>query len=482
MSTKTLISQPGIVDFTRSTVAYAPSASLCLLLADFIGVSVVFWLAVSSKYIFNPQLDLSFYLKVFPSALVLLAAFFLQGLYPALLLHPAEEMRRIFHSVTAVLLVLISITFLLKDGVAYSRYIFLVSWVLVTPCVLLCRALARKLFSHRSWWSIPAIVLGSGTTAQQVARSLRDTQRSLRIMGVLLDSPTAEWEADLPPVIGEISDALMVSRQRSIRYGILAMPDRSYAEIRQIIQDHGRGFHHILVVTDLLGICCTGTSLREIGGRVGLEIPQRISFVFLKMMKRCLDLIAGTALVLLLIPLFLIICIAIKITSPGPVLFSHLRYGRDGKAFRVFKFRTMATNAAQVLEDHLQRHPERMLEWQICHKLKKDPRITGVGRLLRRYSLDELPQLFNILAGHMSLVGPRPIVQSEIVRYATSYDLYTRVTPGLTGLWQVSGRNNTTYEERVAFDEYYIRNWSIWMDIYILARTFQAVLRAEGAY
>ena len=143
----------------------------------------------------------------------------------------------------------------------------------------------------------------------------------------------------------------------------------------------------------------------------GLEIPQRISFVFLKMMKRCLDLIAGTALVLLLIPLFLIICIAIKITSPGPVLFSHLRYGRDGKAFRVFKFRTMATNAAQVLEDHLQRHPERMLEWQICHKLKKDPRITGVGRLLRRYSLDELPQLFNILAGHMSLVGPRPIVQ-----------------------------------------------------------------------
>jgi Undecaprenyl-phosphate galactose phosphotransferase WbaP len=200
------------------------------------------------------------------------------------------------------------------------------------------------------------------------------------------------------------------------------------------------------------------------------------------MMKRCLDLIAGTALVLLLIPLFLIICIAIKITSPGPVLFSHLRYGRDGKAFRVLKFRTMVTNEAQILEDHLQRHPERMLEWQICHKLKNDPRITGVGRLLRRYSLDELPQLFNILAGHMSLVGPRPIVQSEIVRYATSYDLYTRVTPGLTGLWQVSGRNNTTYEERVAFDEYYIRNWSIWMDIYILARTFQAVLRAEGAY
>jgi lipopolysaccharide/colanic/teichoic acid biosynthesis glycosyltransferase len=142
----------------------------------------------------------------------------------------------------------------------------------------------------------------------------------------------------------------------------------------------------------------------------------------------------------------------------------------------------MVMNADRILESHLQRHPEHRLEWQRDHKLKEDPRVTGVGRWLRRYSLDELPQLVNILTGHMSLVGPRPIVQSEIARYATSYDLYTRVPPGLTGLWQVSGRNNTTYNERVAFDEYYIRNWSIWMDIYILTRTFQAVFQAEGAY
>jgi Undecaprenyl-phosphate galactose phosphotransferase WbaP len=199
-------------------------------------------------------------------------------------------------------------------------------------------------------------------------------------------------------------------------------------------------------------------------------------------MKRCLDLVTGAVLVLMLVPLFVAICIAIKVTSRGPVFFGHLRYGRDGKAFRALKFRTMVTNADQILADHLQRHPEQLLEWQLYHKLKKDPRITSVGRWLRRYSLDELPQLINILVGHMSLVGPRPIVKSEIVRYGTSYDLYTRVLPGLTGLWQVSGRNNTTYEERVALDEYYIRNWSVWMDLYILARTFHAVLQADGAY
>jgi Undecaprenyl-phosphate galactose phosphotransferase WbaP len=391
-------------------------------------------------------------------------------------------MRRVFHSVTAVFLVLVSTTFLRKSGAEYSRYVFLVTWALGTPAVLLGRSFIRKLVSRMSWWPVPAIVLGSGPAAQQVARSLKNTQLGLRITGVLLESPIAAWDADLPPVIGHLSDAPLISAHGFARYAILAVPHRSHAEIRQIIQDHCKSFHRILIVTDLPGICCLGISPREIGGRVGLEIPQRLCFLVPKVMKRCLDLVLSTVLLLLLLPLLLVICIGIKINSDGPVFFGHLRYGRDGKGFRALKFRTMVTNADRILEAHLQRYPEHMREWQLDHKLKNDPRITRVGRWLRRYSLDELPQLVNILAGHMSLVGPRPIVQSEIPRYAASYDLYTRVPPGLTGLWQVSGRNNTTYKERVAFDEYYIRNWSIWMDMYILARTFQAVLHADGAY
>jgi Undecaprenyl-phosphate galactose phosphotransferase WbaP len=482
MSTKTLISQPGVGYFTRSSAAYSPSSSLCLLLSDFIAVSAVFWLAVWSKHIFDPTLDLTFYSEVFPAVLIFLGAFLSQGLYPGMLLHPAEEMRRVFHSVTAVLLALVSITFFLKQGLAYSRYVFLFSWALVPPVVLLGRAFTRRLLSGMSWWPVPAIVLGSGPAAQQVARSLRNSDRGLRITGVLLDDSIASWDTDLPPVLGHLSDAPRLSGQGSVRYGILAMPQRSYAEICQVIQDHCKGFHRILIVTDILGVCCLGISPREIGGQVGLEIPQRLSFLAPKMLKRCMDLVAGTLLVLTLAPLFLLVAAAIKLTSKGPVFFGHLRFGRDGKEFRAFKFRTMVTNADQILESHLERHPELMLEWQLTHKLKNDPRIAPIGRWLRRYSLDELPQLFNIVLGHMSLVGPRPIVKSEIARYASSYDLYTRVTPGLTGLWQVSGRNNTTYEERVAFDEYYVRNWSIWMDLYIFARTFQAVLHADGAY
>jgi Undecaprenyl-phosphate galactose phosphotransferase WbaP len=486
MSANTIISPPGLVPdlarVTRSTAARIPLASLCLFVSDLIALSAVFWLAVWSKFTFSHNLDLKFYVEAFPAVVIFLGVFSFQGLYPGMLLHPAEEMRRVFHSVTAVLLVLAFTIFVLKSGDEYSRYAFLVTWALGTPAILLGRFLVRSSFREASWWPVPAIVLGSGPAAEQVARSLKDTQVGLRITGVLLESQISEWDVDLPPIIGYLSEVPLARGRWSSRYAILAMPNRSHAEIRQIIQDHCQGFHHILIVTNLPGVCCLGIAPREIGGQVGLEIPQQLCFLTPRLMKRCLDLIVSAGLLLLLTPLLLLICIGIKINSEGPIFFHHRRYGRNGKAFLALKFRTMVTNADRILTAHLERHPELMREWELDHKLKNDPRITRMGRWLRRYSLDELPQLVNILAGHMSLVGPRPIVQSEIARYATSYGLYTRVLPGLTGLWQVSGRNNTTYRERVAFDEYYIRNWSIWMDMYILARTFHAVLHADGAY
>jgi Undecaprenyl-phosphate galactose phosphotransferase WbaP len=180
--------------------------------------------------------------------------------------------------------------------------------------------------------------------------------------------------------------------------------------------------------------------------------------------------------------LFALIALAIKLTSKGPVFYGHKRNGRHGKVFRALKFRTMVLDADRLLADYLVSHTELVPEWQRNQKLKNDPRITRVGKLLRRSSLDELPQLFNVLIGQMSLVGPRPIVNDEIVKYGRGYGLYQRVLPGLTGLWQVSGRNNTTYEERVAFDEHYVHNWSVWLDLYILVRTIKTVTTAEGAY
>jgi Undecaprenyl-phosphate galactose phosphotransferase WbaP len=182
------------------------------------------------------------------------------------------------------------------------------------------------------------------------------------------------------------------------------------------------------------------------------------------------------------LPLFVLISVAIKLSSPGPIFYGQLRIGRGSRHFRAWKFRTMVAGADRVLRDHLEADPELRQEWEHDHKLKDDPRVTWIGRFLRKTSLDELPQLFNVMVGQMSLVGPRPIVDAEIDKYGETFELYKEVSPGITGLWQVSGRNNTTYQERVDLDSYYVRNWSPWLDLYILMRTIKVVLRREGAY
>lgn len=179
---------------------------------------------------------------------------------------------------------------------------------------------------------------------------------------------------------------------------------------------------------------------------------------------------------------FIILVFLIKLDSPGPVFFRQVRIGRFGRKFPVYKFRTMVQNADRVLQDYLDKSPELKAEWLATHKLKQDPRVTRLGVLLRTWSLDELPQLWNIIIGDMSLVGPRPIVDAEVEKYGKCFELYIQVRPGLTGLWQVSGRNNTTYERRVELDDYYVRNRSLKLDLQILLKTVLVVLKKDGAY
>jgi Undecaprenyl-phosphate galactose phosphotransferase WbaP len=198
--------------------------------------------------------------------------------------------------------------------------------------------------------------------------------------------------------------------------------------------------------------------------------------------KRILDI----ALVLLSAPvlllLVLVIAAAIRIDSPGPIFFSHRRIRGHGTFFTMWKFRTMCVNSAELLDEYLRSNPEARTEWNRSHKLRHDPRVTPIGRFLRRTSLDELPQLWNVLTGAMSLVGPRPIVAAEVEKYAEYFADYCMVKPGITGLWQVSGRSGTGYMQRVRLDRSYVRNWSLRGDVMILARTPRSVIRQVGAY
>jgi lipopolysaccharide/colanic/teichoic acid biosynthesis glycosyltransferase len=201
-----------------------------------------------------------------------------------------------------------------------------------------------------------------------------------------------------------------------------------------------------------------------------------------RVIKRCIDV----GLVLISMPVMFLVLGAVSalvgLSSRGPIFYSHRRILRGGVFFSMWKFRTMCVNSAEVLEEYLAQHPEARTEWNKTHKLRNDPRITPIGSFLRRYSLDELPQLWNVLAGQMSLVGPRPIVAAEVEKYADCFECYCRVKPGLTGLWQVSGRSELTYEERVALDCEYVGRWSLLKDFAILFRTFSSVIKQDGAF
>jgi Undecaprenyl-phosphate galactose phosphotransferase WbaP len=201
-----------------------------------------------------------------------------------------------------------------------------------------------------------------------------------------------------------------------------------------------------------------------------------------RVVKRSMDLFLVLVSLPVLIPLFGVIAVAMMWSSPGPVFFSHRRIRKNGAFFSMWKFRTMCVNSTEVLEDYLSAHPEARAEWYATHKLRFDPRITRIGSFLRRFSLDELPQVWNVLTGSMSLVGPRPIVAAEVEKYGDNFQCYCRVKPGLTGLWQVSGRSELSYDARVALDCDYVRRWSLSRDTIILLKTFSVVLNQDGAF
>jgi Undecaprenyl-phosphate galactose phosphotransferase WbaP len=239
---------------------------------------------------------------------------------------------------------------------------------------------------------------------------------------------------------------------------------------------------HVYIAPALPGSPDVIAEAREFANTMVLEVHQNLLQPSARVIKRSLDLLLVGSGLLLFCWLFAGLALAVKATSRGPVFYGQQRIGRGGRHFMAWKFRSMVADADAQLAAYLAAHPELRAEWERDHKLKDDPRVTWIGRLLRRTSLDELPQLWNVLRGEMSLVGPRPIVDDEVAKYGERFALFCKVRPGLSGLWQVSGRSDTTYAERVALDCYYVRNWSVWLDLVIIARTVRVVLFGKGAY
>lgn len=403
------------------------------------------------------------------------------GLYPGYMLGPVERLRRRVLATLAMFGVLVAWDNLVARGV-FSRGVLLVTLVFALLLPPLADTAARTFLVKRGRWGIPVVMLGSSETGRAVARALRAEPHLGLNPIAFLDNRPHTWNKTVEdvPVIGPLG--LAPDFEHRAEAAIVCLSDLGREDIPALLQE--LNFPRLIVIPDLAGIASLWVTARDLGGCLGFEIKKNLLIRRNHALKLLMDQMVAAPLFLLSVPVMALAAVWIKLASQGPVFYRQMREGFGGQRIPVWKLRTMHTDGDAVLERWLAAHPEDRAEWLRYFKLRHDPRVIPfIGRVLRRTSLDELPQLWSVLKGQMSLVGPRPLPDYHLQQFEAEFRaLRTQVLPGLTGLWQVSARSDGDTKVQEALDTYYIRNWSPWLDLYILARTVTAVLLARGAY
>lgn len=353
--------------------------------------------------------------------------------------------------------------------------------VLATFAAPLARALIKLVLSKLRVWGRAVVVVGHDGSADRIAQMLlQQPQLGLHPVALVDESPS-----NGTPLLHGVTRATSMTADvgRSANHVIVVPGPGSSVTTQEVLSAAGRtAFRVVQVVPDLVSVPSTDVVAKPLGRALSLEVRNNLAYAHNRFFKRAFDVFLVILGAPFAAPLLLAIAVAIRLDSKGSPFYSQPRVGRDGKLFRVWKFRSMVSDADEQLKALLASDPDARREWDETQKLVNDPRITRVGGLLRKTSLDELPQLWNVAKGEMSLVGPRPIIEAEIEKYHDDYRYYTQVRPGMTGAWQVSARSDTSYEFRVELDTYYVRNWNLWIDLDILIKTVGVVLKREGAY
>lgn len=464
-----------------------------LILSDSVMTLVSFWLAyyfrldLFSQYFHGISASSfeSYQFLLYPMPFLWLVIFGINGLYVKdNLLHGSREYSRVFRSASEGSL-LIVVTGFLGPALVFARGWLLMAWGFTFLFVSAARFLLRRVvysLRKQGFFLTPAVIVGANQEGRWLAEQLLNWETSgLHLVGFVDKKTPATFPLfhDLVSLgtvdqLGEIierydvGEVILASSAFSTRDHLLEI-FRSYNESEKVNIRMSSGLYEILT---------TGLTVNEFA-YVPLVCVNKVRLTGTdSVVKTVLDYVLAIISLIVLSPLLVLVALLVKMSSPGPVLYKRQVMGLNGKRFNVFKFRTMFLNGDEILEGH----PELKEEFARTRKLKNDPRITRVGAFLRKYSLDELPQLFNVLKRDMSLVGPRMIPEVEISMYKQFDMNLLTVLPGITGLWQVSGRSDISYDERVRLDMYYIRNWSIWLDLQILFQTVPTVLTGRGAY
>jgi undecaprenyl-phosphate galactose phosphotransferase len=382
-----------------------------------------------------------------------------------------------------------TLVFLGKWG--FPRGLILITWLLVPVLVISLRTMLKLALIRIGGWKRPMVIIGWGANAVDTALAFQDEY----LMGYSLIAflyPKGQ-EAEARRITDRSGHAIQCISlgdrpDLTINYFgdphvVLALEQGGIETYQELIQQLGRRNGNIQIVPSIRGLPLYGMEVNHFFAHEVLLLTVRNNLArrFPQFVKRLFDIVVSLSVLVCASPL--LIWIALQVFKTGrPIFYGHVRQGQYNQPFSCYKFRTMAPNAEQLLQELLASNPEARAEWEKDFKLKNDPRITSIGHFLRKTSLDELPQLWNVLRGDMSLVGPRPIVTAELERYGNQIDYYLEAKPGITGLWQISGRNDITYESRVYLDAWYVKNWSLFTDIVILLRTVKVIFRKDGAY
>jgi Undecaprenyl-phosphate galactose phosphotransferase WbaP len=455
-----------------------------MILSDLFGSMVsfgagFFWVNLYDMSIINFKSFVTYW----PYLPVFILLFWMFKLYPGVSLAPAEELR---HFTTA--------SFIAHGGIIFSRYIedqefdtisiaFIVSFIFSPLILLICRSITHALLRKTPIRGIPAVIYGSGEAGRQVVDQLLGNKQMGYVPVVILNNdPETRLEYREIPIIRDLSLGPELVKRYNIKMAIIAMPELSQKELARLLNFSVSAFRYNVLIPNFVGAANIWMSIRDFDGLLGFATAHRLRMGWNLALKRSLDLFVVIAGGIIVMPFLLIIALLIKLSSPGPVLYKHSRVGLDGKPLGVYKFRSMIMNADQKLKELLETDAELRKEWEASYKLKIDPRITWIGKWMRKTSIDEFPQIINVLKGEMSLVGPRPVTTGEVEKYGENFQRIFSVKPGMTGLWQVSGRSDTDYNERISYDSYYIQSWSLWLDLWVLYKTAGVVLRGKGAY
>ena len=396
-----------------------------------------------------------------------------------------DTMREIFQSVFAGWIASIILIYFLKASEQSSRLFIVLFGLFVLINVCLIRYSVLKVLKRRNIFHEPIILIGAGLTAEKLVKFWReDLGYRYKIVGLIDDHPISTKLPQEFPILGKFDESRSIIRAAQVKTVVIAAPGLDKLKLQELISKIQPHVKNISFVPDLIGTPMSSADLSVLFSEkiLMLNLKNNLSRPYNRIFKRIFDLTLTICGGVLISPILLVIALIVAFENRGNVIFAHKRVGAAGKKFPCYKFQTMVPDAEAKLAKYLAENPEAKREWDETFKLTNDPRVTGIGKLLRRTSLDELPQLWNVLRGEMSLVGPRPIVQAEIPRYGKNIREYYMVLPGITGMWQVSGRSDTTYAERVAMDTWYVRNWSVWIDIMYLFKTVKAVFTSRGAY